>query len=150
MTTQTSPAVFYKRKVRYSDTDAQGHVFNVSYFNYFDDAITDFFELALDGKNHGETGYELVLARAECDFRSEGKLGEVLVTGVSVEKIGNTSITFKLEVTDELTGRLVASGREVYVTVTADMSTPITVPGELRDAIAKMHSPECTEQRQAG
>jgi YbgC/YbaW family acyl-CoA thioester hydrolase len=130
--------VSYKRKVRYSDTDAQGHVFNVSYFTYFDDAITDFMEIALGGMKPEEAGYEIVLARAECDFASSGQLTEVLVTNVMVEKIGNKSITFALEVTEEATGRVVAKGREIYVTVTLDLSTPITVPDRLREAIGRM------------
>jgi acyl-CoA thioester hydrolase len=135
----TAP-VTYKRKVRYSDTDAQGHVFNVSYFTYFDDAITDFMEIAMEGQNHGEAGYEIVLARAECDFISSGQLGEVLVTNVTVEKIGNKSITFALEVIDEISGRTVAKGREIYVCVTLDLSTPIAVPVDLREAIVRMQT----------
>ena len=62
----------------------------------------------------------------------------MLVTAVRVEKIGNTSITFALEVIDEASGRAVARGREIYVAVTADLSKPITVPEELREAIARM------------
>jgi acyl-CoA thioester hydrolase len=135
---QVSAPVTYTRKVRYSDTDAQGHVFNVNYFTYFDDAITDFMEIALRGQSPGEVGYEIVLARAECDFASSAKLGEVLVTKVTVEKIGNTSLTFALEVIEKTSGRLVARGREVYVAVAPDMSTPVTVPDELREAIAGM------------
>ena len=36
----------YSRRVRFSDTDCQGHVFNANYFVYFDDAVTDFLEQA--------------------------------------------------------------------------------------------------------
>ena len=53
--------VVYSRKIRYSDTDAQAHVFNVNYFVYFDDAITDYMDLAV-GSSHKEEGYDIFLA----------------------------------------------------------------------------------------
>ena len=128
--------VIYKRKVRYSDSDVQGHVFNVNYFVYFDDAITDFMEV-VEGKSCGEPTYQIVLARAECDFRSAGKMGETLLTRVTVAKIGNTSITFDLEITEQLSGRIIARGVEIYVVVDAETMRPMPVPDALRTALEK-------------
>ncbi|MFU8858637.1 MAG: acyl-CoA thioesterase, partial [Deferrisomatales bacterium] len=103
--------VVYQRKVRFSDTDTQGHVFNANYFVYFDDAITDYLEaLGLPYAELTRRGHDLVLARAECDFRSSGGFGETLVCGVRVTRVGNTSLTFGLRATEEATGRLVAEG----------------------------------------
>ncbi len=129
-----SHPVVYKRKVRFSDSDVQGHVFNANYFVYFDDAITDFME-QLEGKSCGETDYEMVLARAECDFRAPGKMGKTLVTAVTVEKIGNTSITFAFDVSEEQSGRAIAHGLEIYVLVDAETMRPIAVPDKLRAAL---------------
>jgi YbgC/YbaW family acyl-CoA thioester hydrolase len=134
--------VIYKRKVRYSDSDVQGHVFNANYFVYFDDTITDFMA-AVEGSSCGEPTHEIVLARAECDFCSPGKMGETLQTTVTVKKIGNTSITFALEIAEELSGRLIARGVEVYVVVDAATMRPIAVPDQLRSALEK-------QMRQAG
>ena len=36
--------VTYVRRVRFSDSDAQGIVFNGNYLTYFDDTITDYFD----------------------------------------------------------------------------------------------------------
>lgn len=129
--------VRYPRKVRFSDTDCQAHVFNATYFVYFDDAITDYLEaLGLPYAELVRRGHDVVLARAECDFRSPGGLGETLETAVGVERVGNTSIVFALEVKEAATGRLVAQGREVYVVLDAASKTATAVPGYLRDAIA--------------
>lgn len=128
--------VIYERKVRFSDSDAQGHVFNANYFVYFDDAITDFME-QIEGKSCGETAYEIVLAHAECDFRSSGKMGETLLTSVRVEKVGTTSFTFTLEITEAFSHRKVAHGREIYVLVDAETMQPIPVPAVLRSALEK-------------
>jgi len=132
--------ITYERKVRYSDTDEQGHVFNVNYFVYFDDAITDYMEAVMDGQTHAEVGYEIVLAHAECDFKSSAKLGEVLDTSARVERVGNTSITFALTVKERSSSRLVCSGKEVCVTMAPDLSKPIPVPESLRKAIMVLES----------
>ncbi len=129
--------VIYKRKVRYSDSDVQGHVFNVNYFAYFDDAITDFMEV-VEGRPCGDPLYHIVLARAECDFRSSGKMGETLLTRVTVARVGKTSITFNLIITEEQSGRVVANGVEIYVVVDPATMRPIAVPGALREALQRV------------
>jgi YbgC/YbaW family acyl-CoA thioester hydrolase len=126
----------YKRKVRFSDSDAQGHVFNANYFVYFDDAITDFME-RVEGRSCGDTANEIFLAHAECDFCSAGRMGETLLTEVRVDKIGKTSITFGLEITEETSGREVARGVEIYVVVDVETLKPIPVSAELRAALER-------------
>lgn len=128
--------VRYTRKVRYSDTDSLGYVFNGNYFVYFDDGITDYLGEVL-GAPVADLDYFLVLARAECDFRSPGELGQTLVTAVRAEQVGNTSLTFALEVTEAVSGRLVARGREIVVVVDAKTRRPVPVPEDLRAAIAR-------------
>lgn len=133
--------VRYTRKVRFSDTDCQAHVFNATYFVYFDDAITDYLEaLGIPYAEMTRRGHDLVLGRAECDFRSSGTLGEELETRVGVERVGNTSIVFGLEVVEAATGRLVAQGREVYVVLDHAAKKPVPVPEYLREAIDRLQA----------
>lgn len=123
----------YRRKVRYWDVDANSHVFNARYLVYVDDALTDYLEeagFAFD--THAEDGYLLVLARTEIDYRSEATIGDVLLTMIDIDKIGTTSIVFSFRITDEATGRLVAAGREVYVSIDTGTRRPIPVPEEIR------------------
>jgi acyl-CoA thioester hydrolase len=130
--------VTYRRKVRYSDTDAQGVVFNGNYAVYFDDTITDFFdEIGLPASELAATGHEIVLARCEIDFRSSAKIGEVLVTGARVRRIGRTSVTFELETREESSGRTVAEATQVQVVVDSGTLTPVPVPGFLVEAVER-------------
>ena len=123
--------VTYRRKVRYSDTDAQGIVFNGNYARYFDDTLTDFFDAV--GYEFGEV--EVVLARLEIDFRSPARLGETLVTGARVESFGNTSFVVRLTTWEEASGRVVAEGRQIQVTVDGKDFRPVPVPPELKAAV---------------
>jgi len=128
----------YRRKVRFSDTDCQGVVFNANYLVYFDDALTDFLEaIGFPCTEIARRGHDVVTRRAECDFLSGAVLSETLGTSVQVEGIGATSIAFHLRVTEEITGRLVAEGREVYVVVDHATRQPVPVPGYLRCALER-------------
>lgn len=124
-------AVTYSRKVRYSDTDAQGIVFNGNYATYFDDTVTDLF----DAVGFGWGDVEVVTGRIEIDFRSPGRLGETLITGARVERIGNTSMTLRLATWEEETGRAVAEARQVQVVVDGEGFRPVPVPDALVAAI---------------
>lgn len=127
--------VTYSRTVRFSDTDCQGHVFNANYLVYVDDALTDY--LSAIGFPYAEIsrrGYDLVLARAECDFRSTAVLGEVLDTEIRAERVGNSSIVFGFKIVLRGGERLVAEGKEVYVVLDGERR-PTRVPEFLRAAI---------------
>ena len=123
----------YRRKVRYWDVDANAHVFNARYLVYVDDALTDFLdETGFSFDHHAEDGYLMVLARTEIDYRSEAVIGDLLATSISVEKLGNTSIAFGFVTIEEKTGRLVAEGKQIYVTVDTVSHAPMRVPDQIR------------------
>ena len=80
------------QKIRYSDCDPQGIVFNGNYARYWDDALTDWFEDAgYGGPELGGAGVDVVTARVEMDFRSSANLGDELETSLQVERVGTTS-----------------------------------------------------------
>lgn len=134
--------VTYRRKIRYSDSDAQGIVFNANYLVYFDDTITDFFEaIGLPWSELTGRGFDMVLGRVEIDFRSSPAIGDTIATSARVEEIGRTSLGFRLVVRNETTDRLVVEGREVQVIVGADDFRPTPVPGFLVEAIEKAQGP---------
>jgi len=129
----------YRRKVRYWDVDSNAHVFNARYFIYFDDAMTDFFEATgLDFGALGGDGPVWVTAHAECDFKGEGNVGDVLATSVSVERLGNSSVTFALETVEETSGRVVATGKEIYVVIDRVTREPIAVPDDARAILTEL------------
>lgn len=129
--------VTYVRKVRYSDTDAQGIVFNGNYAVYFDDTLTDLFDLV--GYPWGKV--EVVLGRMEIDYRSPARLGEILVTGARVERIGNTSMTIRLATWEQSTERMVAEAKQIQVVVSGEDFRPVPVPDDLVAAVEAVQGP---------
>ena len=126
------PAV-YRRKIRYSDSDAQAIVFNGNYLSYYDDTLTDVFDaLGLSTEAMQDQGYDVLTVHAEIDFQATARLGETLEFSASLERIGNTSITFAIESNVADTDRITTTGRVVFVTVGHESHEPIRVPDTLR------------------
>ena len=131
--------VTYRRKVRFSDSDAQGIVFNGNYLTYFDDTITDFFDaLGIPWDEFTARGYEMVLGRVEIDFRSSARIGETLITGARVARIGTTSVVFELRTWELESGRTVVEGREIQVMVDAETFEKTPVPDFFVEAVQRL------------
>ena len=125
------------QKIRYSDCDPQGIVFNGNYARYWDDALTDWFEEAgYGGVGFGDHGVDVVAARLEIDFQSSAGLGDVLETSIEVEGIGRTSMTVGFNTRRLSDGSVVVSGREVLVFVDLENWKPTPVPDEVRVVLA--------------
>lgn len=124
------------QKVRYSDCDPQGIVFNGNYARYWDDALTDWLEEAgYGGPELGGRGMDVVTARVEIDFKASAGLGDVLETSLEVEQFGTASMTVAFA-THRDDGTLVAEGREVIVFVDSESFRPVRAPDEIRATLA--------------
>lgn len=130
------------QKIRYSDCDPQGIVFNGNYPRYWDDAVTDWLEEAgYGGAELGGQGVDVVTARLEIDFKAPASLGETLETAVGVERFGNTSMTIAITTKRLSDGVVVAEGREVVVFVDPESFQPTPVPDSIRDRLGGNHDP---------
>jgi acyl-CoA thioester hydrolase len=125
-----------RQKIRYSDCDPQGIVFNGNYARYWDDAVTDWFEEAgFGGEELGGIGTDVVTARLEMDFKAAATLGDTVETSMAVERFGNTSMTVFVETKRASDGVVVVAGKAVYVFVDPDDFRPAPVPDEIRQAL---------------
>lgn len=76
-------------QMRYSDTDAMGHLNNAVYVQYLETSrILLMRDLAVP-----DEGGRSVVARLELDYRREIKLGQVVVVESLIERLGNSSWT---------------------------------------------------------
>jgi len=88
-----SPHV-YECHVRFSDVDVYGHVNNVKYFEYFQEARIDFVRVLSDGEFDTRSSQRQVVARIDVDykrpllFRPEPYAVETWVTRVGGSSYG--------------------------------------------------------------
>lgn len=127
----------YTVSTRWNDNDHYGHVNNAVYFEYLDTAVNGWLMTAtgMDIRDLAAIG---VVASVGIDFYAEVGFPDVLEVGLAVERLGHTSITYRLGVFRAEDDTLRALGRFVHVYVDARTRRPVPVPGAVRDAVAAL------------
>ncbi|AQQ51971.1 acyl-CoA thioesterase [Planococcus lenghuensis] len=121
-------------KVRFCETDALGHISNISYFIYLEEARTDFF---------GEMGFEMgignwkfILASATCDFVSQGYFNQRLKVVSEISRIGNSSFTIVHRIEDDR-GKRIANGEASIVFFDFDKQKSERLPDWFRETLTE-------------
>ncbi|MFF0817534.1 acyl-CoA thioesterase [Rhodococcus sp. NPDC003318] len=134
--------VLWPVPTRWADNDHYGHVNNVTYYSYFDTAVNAFLiaESGVDIRDLPAIG---VVAETSCSYRSELSFPDKLRVGLSVERLGTSSITYSLAIFRESGEvlQLAATGRFVHVYVDAQSRRPVSIPDEIRGAVARLVRP---------
>jgi acyl-CoA thioester hydrolase len=142
---------FHPNRVRYSEIDAQGVVFNAHYLTYFDLAIHEFFR-ALDHlqyANTKSTGCDFHVVKALVEFKSPLLFDEEIEVGVRVPRIGRSSIVFGLGVFASDRDVAVAEGEVVWVYADQTTRRSVALRDETRRAILAYeagHAPRTSHQ----
>jgi acyl-CoA thioester hydrolase len=100
-------------QVRFSDTDALGHVNNAVYLSYLESARVDYLRVLLGAMKIEEIG--VIIARIEIDYKSPAFHHETMLVGCRVYEVGGSSIKMDYRVEDKATGRFVAAAKSVLV-----------------------------------
>lgn len=126
----------YRTRVRYSETDQQGVVFNMWFLGYFDEALNAF----IDERGPGYAGmiaggHDVQLVHSELDWRSSLRWQDEAEVAVSPSHIGTTSFTLDFAVRRAGEDDVLVTGRTVYVVVATDGSGKRAIPPEIRAAL---------------
>ncbi len=130
--------VTYDRKVRFSDSDMQGIVFNANYLVYWDDVLTDYMEaIGLPWSELVDNGDDMVLARTEIDYKRSAIVGNIARTSVRATRIGRSSIAFAFTTVNAETGDVLVEGKQIQVVLDHETFESKPVPDYLRELILK-------------
>ena len=108
---------FHPFRVRYSEIDGQGVVFNAHYLTYFDTAITEYFRAIgydqfADAK---KTGFDFHVVRSLVEYRAPILFDAEIEVGARVSRLGRSSITFALAIFPRGGDAAMATGEIVWV-----------------------------------
>ncbi|GAA2795477.1 thioesterase family protein [Saccharopolyspora taberi] len=125
----------HRLRVRYSECDQQGVVFNGHYLFYYDVAVVELFrERVGTWDRMSELNLDIVVAETRLRFREGARFDDLLDISMPVTHLGNTSMI----VTPEFRSgdRLIADGevRHVFIDPRTGGKTPM--PDEVRAALA--------------
>ncbi len=107
-------------KLRYGDTDRQGHVNNACFMTFLETGRTGLLH-AKDNKKADE-GCSFVVASVTIDFRAEMHWPGNVDIGSRVVKIGNSSVTFEQALFQD--GKLTATSHSVLVQMNDETRKP--------------------------
>jgi acyl-CoA thioester hydrolase len=125
----------YNLRPRYGECDLQGIVFNAHYLAYFDISMTELWRAAFGGYQAMlDRGVDMVLAEAQLRYLSPARFDEELKLGVSVARLGTTSVLTRHHVWREL--ELLVEGSLRHVFVDREQLTKVAMPDWASDGLA--------------
>jgi acyl-CoA thioester hydrolase len=116
--------------MRFSDTDALGHVNNVAYASYAETGRVDFL------KRLGKSVTSLILANVTIDYRRQVNFGETLHIDSWVKALGRSSITLGQTVFAD--GERAADVQSVVVHFDYKTGKPIELTAAIRAELEPM------------
>jgi acyl-CoA thioester hydrolase len=122
-------------RVRYSECDPQGVVFNANYVAYFDVIITELWREALGRyQDMVEAGADMVVAEVNVRFLGPAGFDDELDFEARLTRLGETAISTRID--SSTGGNPVVEGhmRHVFIDPATKQKRPI--PTEVRDALA--------------
>jgi acyl-CoA thioester hydrolase len=136
-------------EVRYGDFDVQGHVNNVRYFTYFEQARVEFFSqlrareeaAPTAGAALGPEDIPFVVVRAEAVYRRPITAFAPVVVGLDCARLTHTSMDLRYAVCDQPGGTLYASGATTITSVDQQSGRPRALPGWARQGAEALLGP---------
>lgn len=124
---------------RWHDNDAYGHVNNTVYYSWFDTAVNawlvenGFLDIA------GSETVGLVVETG-CTYFESMAFPETIEAGIAVERLGTSSVTYRIGIFRQGRALAAAQGRFTHVYVRRADQKPVPIPEPLRAALAAMQA----------
>jgi len=135
---ETRGRIFEVRdRVRWSDVDIAGIIYFGAYVRFIELAETELFrELGFPfAKVFDQLDVWLPRVHLDFDFRRPARMDDELIVRTRVAKVGNSSITLKIDVHDAATDEIDASCTLIVATVDRGKMKSRPIPSELREAL---------------
>jgi acyl-CoA thioester hydrolase len=120
---------------RWLDNDHYGHVNNVVYYAYFDTAVNGWL-IEATGSDIRELPAIGIVAETGCRFLRELSFPDVVHAGIGLEKLGNSSVVYRIVLFANDDRAPAAIGRFVHVYVDRETRRPVPVPEPIRRALS--------------
>jgi acyl-CoA thioester hydrolase len=135
--------VVFEHELLFRDLDAMGHVNNVAFVAFMEDARMQYWKALR--KVHGLRHINFILAEVSCRYLSPAHLGETILIGIRARNLGNKSFHFEYRMEDKATGRLITEGRSVQVMYDYKEQKTMPLDEKTRDAVASLEQMELKE-----
>jgi acyl-CoA thioester hydrolase len=111
-----------------------GHVNNVMYYSFFDTAANALL-IQKAGFHLQDSPIIGLVVNSSCNFMQELSYPEMIEVGVSIAKIGNSSLSYDLAIFKHGEEQAAAQGSFVHVFVDRQTRKSTPIPNAMRDAL---------------
>ena len=125
---------------RWMDNDVYGHVNNVVYYSYFDTAVNAFL-IEASGTDIRALAAIGIVAESSCRFLEPLSFPAPVEAGLALEKLGRSSVIYRIGLFAEARATAAAVGRFVHVYVDATTRRVVPVPEPIRAALGRLTPP---------
>jgi acyl-CoA thioester hydrolase len=132
--------VFRPIPTRWMDNDHYGHVNNVVYYSYFDTAVNGWL-IDATGTDIRDLPAIGLVVETSCRFLAPLSFPDQLELGLAVEKLGRSSIIYRIGIFRVGEAAAAATGRFVHVYVDSRTRQAIAMPDVIRNAAATLVVP---------
>jgi acyl-CoA thioester hydrolase len=136
ITRRADYGAFHPITTRWLDNDALGHVNNVTYYSFFDTAVTAW--LLTHGLIGLREGPLWVVAETGCRFLKEVAFPDPIDIGLRVSRIGASSVRYELGVFRGLDDQVSAQGHFTHVHVSRTDRRPSPIPEAIRLRLSEL------------
>jgi acyl-CoA thioester hydrolase len=125
---------------RWRDEDAYGHLNNVVHYELFDTAVNGWLIEAAGTDIRDLPAIGLVV-ESSCRYLAQLRFPDDVIAGLDIERLGTTSVVYRLGLFRGDTEEPAALGRFVHVYVDRATRRPSPVPDVIRTAIEHIRTP---------
>ena len=127
-------------KVRFADTDANGHAFFGNYFVFADEVLGEYWsELGLDVADVVGPDFLTFTVNANMDFLGESLAGDTLEVEVASERVGTSSVVIGFSMRNLRTDETVGRGSFTYVFVDKATRKSCPMPADFKASVLARH-----------
>jgi acyl-CoA thioester hydrolase len=134
-------AVLRTIPTRWMDNDHYGHVNNVAYYSYFDTAVNGYL-IEASGCDIRELPAIGIVAETSCQFVAELSFPDVVHAGLAIEKLGTSSVVYRIGLFRNDASEPAAIGRFVHVYVDRVTRRPVPIPESIRHVLETLKGPD--------
>ncbi len=126
--------IVFEHEILFRDLDPMGHVNNVKFVAFMEDARVKYWKALQDEFNLSSMNF--ILAEITCRFIAPAYFGEILLIGVRARQLGGKSFKFEYRFDNKATGKPVAKGKSAQVLYDYGQNRTIPFDSKTREAIA--------------
>jgi acyl-CoA thioester hydrolase len=128
---------FQEIPTRWMDVDIYGHVNNVQYLSFFDTAVNSWYVTnnILDPVKSSEI---FLVVETGCHYFAELTFPDVVSAGLKIEKLGSSSVVFRVGLFAGDADETAAHGRFVHVHVDRKTRRPVPISEQKRAVMTSL------------